>query len=259
MIDKTLCEKMLEAPFIIKNYINDEPECNYERYLTELINHSGYFMRKTNGKPFKWIESQSQSHGECDAVSECYSLDYKLLATKSSLQGLRETSESITKLGKGSCAFGLGRWPVGEAFEYIRTVAAVRQYSVEDLSRIAEEPYGRIEKEVSIILKSLRAKKNLLLLYPYIILFSEPHTFDEGCDSITEAFNEDLNRISIYRRNEAPDYDTFLCTIYENKLLIYQEKAGNWKLEDSVELSLSKEYMDLYYTYGNGGFNVAFK
>ena len=254
MIDKTLCEKKLEAPFIIQGFVNDEPKCNYERYLTELINRSELFMRKSNGKPFHRVEHQA--HGECDAVSDYYSIDFKLVDTRSSLQGLRETSERITKIRDGAYAFGVGRLPEGERFEYIRTVAALRQYSVEDLARIAKNPEERIESEISIILKTLRVKKNLLMFYPYILMFSEPHSFQEGCKSIAEAFNDDLNTIRLYREKEVPNCDTYLCAVYEEKLIIYEDVADCWRFEDSVEMSDSKTYMDLYYTFGNGGFNV---
>lgn len=253
MIDSTLQEKMLDAPLIIKGFVNDEPECNYELYLTELINHSKLFMQKSEGEAFKWEEHQS--HGECDAVSKNYSIDYKLLATRSSLQGLRETSSRITKNAEGGIAFGLGRWPAGIPFTGVRTVAALRSYSLKDFNKIATNPDGRIEREISIILKSLRVKKNLLLFYPYTLMFSEPHSFESGCGSIAEAFNYDLDRIGSYRRYEAPGFDTYLSTIYEKKLLIFQLTDEAWQLEDFVEMELSKIYMDLYYAYGNNGFN----
>ena len=129
MIDPTLQEKMLDAPLIIKGFVDDEPECNYELYLTELINHSRLFMQKSKGEMFRWEEKQA--HGECDAVSKNYSIDYKLFATRSSLQGLRETSGSITKIAGGGIAFGVGRWPIGKTFTGVRTVAAIRKYSID--------------------------------------------------------------------------------------------------------------------------------
>lgn len=253
MIDPTLQEKMLDAPLIIEGFVNDEPECNYELYLTELINHSKLFMQKSEGEAFKWEEHQS--HGECDAVSKNYSIDYKLLATRSSLQGLRETSSRITKIAEGGIAFGLGRWPAGKPFKGVRTVAALRRYSLKDLNRIATNPDGKVESDISKILKNLSVKKNLLLFYPYTMMFSEPHSFESGCGSIAEAFNDDLDRIGSYRRYEAPGFDTYLSTIYEKKLLIFQLTDEAWKLEDFVEMELSKIYMDLYYAYGNNGFN----
>ncbi len=253
MIDKTLQEKILDAPFIIRDYVNDEPECNYERYLTELLNHSVFFMKKSEETVFKWVERQER--GECDAVSENYSIDYKLFVTRSRLHGLRVTSNRIMKMNDGVIGFGLGSWPEGQPFTCFRTVAALRPCSVEDLRRIADAPDGDVEKEISIILKSLRVKKNLLLFYPYTMSFSESHTFEDGCFSILEAFNDDLSNIGDYRKKEAPGFDTYLCTIYNEKLLIFELSAETWELVDFVELKQSKIYMDLYYAYGNNGFN----
>jgi len=252
-MDNTLREKMLDAPLIIHGFVDNEPECNYERYLTELINHSTVLMTKSKGKVFKW--ENRQDHGECDAISDNYSIDYKLLATKSSLQCSRETSGSITKQGDGFYAFGCARWPEGKEFTYIRLVAALRKYSEDDLRRIAINPINKIEREISIVLKSLRVRKNLLLFYPYTMSFSEPHSFKDACNSITEAFNEDLQGLNTYRKREVSDCDTFLSLVYDEKLLIYTASSGLWRLDDFVELSNSKIYMDLYYRYGNNGFN----
>ena len=253
MIDKSLREKILDAPFIIRDYVNDEPECNYERYLTELINHSAFFMKKSEETVFEWVEHQD--HGECDSVSENYSIDYKLFVTRSRLHGLKVTSNRITKYKDGMIGFGTGRWPAGKSFRCFRTIAALRPCSIEDLNRMADTPDGDVEKELSIILKSLRVKKNLLLFYPYTLSFSEVHTFEDGCKSILEAFNEDLSNIIAYRKTAAPGFDTFLCTIYDKNLLIFELIGDLWELVDFVELKQSKIYMDLYYTYGNDGFN----
>ena len=171
------------------------------------------------------------------------------------MQGLRETSGRITKIAEGGIAFGLGRWPAGKPFTGVRMVAALRSYSLKDFNRIAANPDGRIEREISKTLKNLRVKKNLLLFYPYTMMFSEPHSFESGCNSIAEAFNDDLDRIGAYRRYEAPGFDTYLSTVYEKKLLIFQLTDEAWQLEDVVEMERSKTYMDLYYAYGNNGFN----
>ena len=135
-----------------------------------MIKRSALFMKKTEGRKFKWIANQD--HGECDAVTELYSIDFKLLATKSSLQAKRETSGSITKKNDGCILFGVGRLPIGEKFTYIRTVAALRDYSVDDLKRISKSCENDIERNISVILKNVRTPKNLLLLYPYIMSFT---------------------------------------------------------------------------------------
>ena len=253
MIDKTLREKMIDAPLIIHGFVSDEPKCNYERYMTELLNHSIYFMNKTRGEKLFWNEKQD--HGECDATTSVYSIDYKLLATYSSLQAKRETSGSITKMGDGCIAFGIGRLPAGEKFTYIRTVAALRKYSLEDLERISADSEDSIEKNVSVILKNVRTKKNLLLFYPYIMSFSESHTFRDACKSIEDAFNADFNQLRLYRERKAPKFETYICTIYEDRLLIFEDTGKQWVLQDNVDMMSSDIYSDLYYSYGNNGFN----
>ncbi len=253
LIDKTLQEKMLDAPLIIRGFVNDEPKCNYERYMTELLNCSAFFMSKTGGEKLCWREKQD--HGECDATTSIYSIDYKLLATSSSLQAKRETSGSVVKLVDGGIAFGVGRLPAGEEFTYVSTVAALRKYSSEKLESISADSKDRGEKNISVILKNLRTKKNILLFYPYVMSFSEPHTFIDGCKSIKDAFNEDLNQIRLYRENHAPDFETYICTIYENKLLLFENDGKQWELQDSVDVMSSEIYRDLYYSYGNRGVN----
>lgn len=244
---------MLDAPLIIHGFVNDEPKCNYERYMTELLNCSTFFMDKTMGDKFCW--SQKQDHGECDATTTFYSIDYKLLATNSSLQAKRETSGSITKIREGAIAFGIGRLPVGEKFTYVRTVSVLREYSLEGLESISDDSKNIIEKNISVILKNVRTKKNLLLFYPYIMSFSEPHTFTNGCKSIENAFNEDLSQIRLYRERHAPNFETYICTIYEEKLLIFEDDGKQWVLKDSVDIMSSETYKYLYYSYGNNGFN----
>lgn len=85
--------------------------------------------------------------------------------------------------------------------------------------------------------------------------FSEPHTFREGCKSIEDAFNEDINQIRLYRERHAPGFETYICTIYENKLLIFENDGKQWVLQDSVDMMSSEIYKDLIYSYGNNGFN----
>lgn len=244
---------MLDAPLIIHGFVNDEPKCNYERYMTELLNCSTFFMNKTCGEKLCWNEKQD--HGECDATTSNYSIDYKLLATKSSLQAKRETSGRITKIAEGWIAFGIGRLPAGEKFTYVRTAAALRYFSLEGLDQISADSKDNVEKNVYVILKNIRTKKNLLLFYPYNMSFSEPHTFDNGCKSIEDAFNEDLNQIRLYRERYAPGFETYICTIYESKLLLFENDGKKWFLQDCVDVMSSKIYRDLYYSYANNGLN----
>lgn len=43
MMDLTMRAKLLPAPYIIKNFVGGEDNCNYEIYLLELLNSSAWF------------------------------------------------------------------------------------------------------------------------------------------------------------------------------------------------------------------------
>lgn len=86
--------RVLEAPFIIKDYVADEKRCNYELYLTELLNNSKW-IGKHHSCHFEYQESQSS--GECDAYSDDYGIDFKLIASKTQLQARSILSFRIEK------------------------------------------------------------------------------------------------------------------------------------------------------------------
>ncbi|HCU2761025.1 TPA: hypothetical protein OUL20_000874 [Clostridioides difficile] len=48
MISDEMRVDILHAVFINKNFIKDEENCNYEKYLLELVNKSIYFREKSN-------------------------------------------------------------------------------------------------------------------------------------------------------------------------------------------------------------------
>ena len=82
MCDSELTIKPMPPSAIIKNFVEGVPNCNYEIYLRELINNSTYFRDK--GKS-AYSEPPSEEAGQCDAISEEYELDFKLLDSQTKL------------------------------------------------------------------------------------------------------------------------------------------------------------------------------
>ena len=87
MMDLTMRAKLLPAPYIIKNFVGGEDNCNYEIYLLELLNSSAWFSAHYPGG---FTKPSSESHGECDAINQIYQIDFKLLASKTALQARRD-------------------------------------------------------------------------------------------------------------------------------------------------------------------------
>ena len=75
--------RMLEAPVTVRNFVKNDPLCNYEFYMVELLNHSTE-MRKLHPKEFVW--QGDQAHAECDAYSGDYGIDFKLIASQSRMK-----------------------------------------------------------------------------------------------------------------------------------------------------------------------------
>ena len=63
MLDLTMRAKLLPAPYLIKNFVSDENNCNYEIYLLELLNESEWFCVRY---PEGFKKPVSESNGECD-------------------------------------------------------------------------------------------------------------------------------------------------------------------------------------------------
>ena len=92
MMDLTMRAKLLPAPYIIKNFVGGEDNCNYEIYLLELLNSSAWFSAHYLGG---FTKPNSESHGECDAINQIYQIDFKLLASKTALQARSVLSDQV--------------------------------------------------------------------------------------------------------------------------------------------------------------------
>lgn len=97
---------LLPPGMFVKDHITDErnnPLYNYEDWSRELLNASEAFMRKTSGVTLK--EPRDESHGEADAISSTYTIDFKLVAGQSMLRALREMSPQKTVMRVDSYAY----------------------------------------------------------------------------------------------------------------------------------------------------------
>ena len=82
MCEFKLAINPMPSSAVISNFVEEVTDSNYEIYLRELINSSTYFLDK--GKS-TYSEPLSEEAGQCDAISEEYELDYKLLDSQTKL------------------------------------------------------------------------------------------------------------------------------------------------------------------------------
>ena len=227
--------KMLAAPVTVKNYVKNDPLCNYEFYMVELLNHS-HEMRKHHPQAFVW--QGDQAHAECDAYSGDYGIDFKLIASQSRMKATSNFSSQYTLLPNGvtltheSKASFLDR---EKEMTVTRMHAALRQTSLEDLERIRSNtdllPY---EKDIQVFLKKLETKKNLLLFYPYEYSFTDNQHPKNEIEVLTKALQNDFVSAFRYRSKVLPDFETYLTTVYYNDFVLFKIVDNQLDLMDIV-------------------------
>lgn len=245
-IDPTLLSKELPAPMVVKGYVSGESECNYELYLRDFLNESKYFRNKANGEAY--YASESEAHGEADAISSSYSIDFKLLISSSKMEAKSMLSESITKISDGTHAFGPSK-KNGEK-KCTLLCPAIRYREKKDFYDIKRRgPRDDIEKDIWKYLRILSVKKNILFFIPDIFSYQVEHTEIEAISGIQNALFRDLKESILYREENTPGFDTYVATIYDKKMLFFQICGAGIELVDSVLLSKSRIFMNLYRLY----------
>ena len=227
--------KMLAAPVTVKNYVKNDPLCNYEFYMVELLNHS-HEMRKHHPQAFVW--QGDQAHAECDAYSGDYGIDFKLIASQSRMKAASNLSSQYiidangATVGYESKASILNR---EKEMTVTRMHAALRQTSLEDLERIRNHtdllPY---EKDIQVFLKKLETKKNLLLFYPYEYSFTDNQHPKNEIEVLTKALQNDFVSAFRYRSKVLPDFETYLTTVYYNDFVLFKIVDNQLDLMDIV-------------------------
>ena len=244
MKDKTLKAHLLPPEFIIKNFIQGEPDCNYEKYMLEFVNEANFFRRKAEGEFY--IAPYSEECGECDCISAKYRLDFKLIASKTILQARSILSAGKTVITKGVVITGAPKVP-GEPMKGTRIHAVLRDYSLDMLCELRENYTKKqdIENDIYEFLETLETQKNLMLFFPYMFDFDNEHEFIDGVQQIQEALNNDFQCAMQYRNHVANEFDTYMAFIYDKHIVFMEEKNNIFNFIDCVELEKSSVYQNL--------------
>lgn len=235
--------KILPPETIIEGFVQNDDKCNYEFYLVELLNSSKWFADSFN-KEFKLCENQS--HKECDAYSDEYGLDFKLIASKTRLQASSIFSSQTTLLCDGVVARSMSKVQ-GKEINATRLHAALRQLTYDDLKSIGTAQYDHqcLEDDIQTFLKSLETCKNLMLFFPYKLYFDLEYMQESAIEIIIEALNSDFKQSFIYRSIYAPGYDTFFVTIYDRDFLIMKLKDNTLYHLETVSINKCATFMHL--------------
>ena len=150
---------LLPAQYIIKNFVKGEKDCDYEKYLLELINESRYFEGVFHSP-------KTENFGECDAISNNYQIDFKLLASKTALQASSLFSPQIYTLSDGVTSYCRCKKEDGN-ITATRLFAALRGKKYDELCKIRNNAtkISGVENDIMTMLKMFEKEKNILFFF----------------------------------------------------------------------------------------------
>ena len=244
MEDKTLRARLLPSSLIIKNFVQGEPDCNYEKYMLEFVNESEYFLMKSKG--MRYTPPENERFGQCDCISDLYQMDFKLIASKTALQARSILSMGIVTTAKGLIITTVPK-VTGSSIRATRIHAALRHYSFNMLCELREKTIKKqgIENDIYELLETLETRKNLLLFFPYSFSFDNEHEFREGVFQIQEVISNDFQFAMQYRNNVANNFNTYMACVYDEHIVFMEETNNHFSYIDSIELCKSPVYLKL--------------
>lgn len=256
MAFEKLVIQSLPAAVVIKNFVKNEKNSNYEIFLLEYLNKSKFFQEKSGNT--NYISPSNESNGECDAITPKFQIDFKLLASASFLQGIQETSNSILSHSPGLVFYGNPRTTEKEyRLTWIHSLNILK--TVEEFWHILLENKRKKENsddyDILNVLKALKKKKNLLLFCPIKLSFEKEICFREATDEIGDFFMHYFNKLAQFRE-QVSNKETFILAVYNNDFLLYTFQSSEFKFLESLETDKSPTYTKLL-QYSNPLFGIA--
>lgn len=241
MLDDSMRISLLPEYLIVHDFVHGVENCNYEKYLIELLNNSKYFLDL--GKS-EYYHPKNENNGECDAISDSYSLDFKLAASTSMMQAKSILTPQVFTMG-GLIFHSVPKVQNGE----VRAVClhtALRDKSKSELLTIRQkETNDFVEQDIKAFLRVLETDKNILLFYPCIFEFETNYDFDEGVMQIIEGMSHDFSNSIGYRESVIKNKDTYFSCVYKNQMVFLKCNNKSWTYVDCVPLNKSQTYQDL--------------
>lgn len=211
------------------------PNVTYEDFLIDIINLSHFFKSKI---PIwdRYTLTKDQSHGECDACSTTYQLDFKLLIDEDIMRARVQNMPEIdySRMSEGF-VFTRTKEQISEV-PHNNLLRDIKESTVEDLR------YERYKnRTITRLVNNLKKPKNIFLYYPYEYEGINPSMMRDLEPSGTGIFENILS----YRDELALKKDTFVCFKINQYFMILEWTKRSLVLRDAVDEMLCSNYMDL--------------
>lgn len=230
------CYELLPIMLISKKKVANV-KVDYENYLVELLNNAFSFKKSLNlYEPFEKINEQS--HGECDARSGDYEIDFKLLVPTEFMKIKNSTLPDVNynHLKDGFIFVNDNEKSLNKTLQekaqntFINYISNIALSNKDDLLKIKDD-----DTILSRSIKNMQVNKNILCFIPCKI--------DKSIDSVSLVKKIFLPLLSIRDNIEKDTYITYLQNDY---FYVLQYKNNNLICIDKVHLMLVNTFYDLY-------------
>lgn len=227
--------ELLPIMMISKKKVNNI-QVNYEDYLIEVLNKSNYFQKLSKNEYFKAIAEQA--HGECDAETSNYQIDFKLLIPSEFMwyknMSLPNIDYSLMK--DGVIQVSDNKKSLDKNLQ-IKANNAFENYLV-NVCFSDKKTLIEIKDEESILKSSITnmlKNKNILAFLPCV--------FEERVNSINI-----IKKIfsSLFSIRDDFNKDTYLTYIQGDYFHILEYKSGKFSKADKVHKIMIQTFNDLY-------------
>ena len=264
MYEAYLHEISLAPELVIKNFLPDVEDDNYENYILEFLNESEWFMEKVGWIPF--YHPVSEHFGECDCISGNYGIDLKLILSNSELK--RKSWERVLYYPQNNTDWIPEAGSAAQNPDVLRKNfasrlhAAIRLFDLEDLMHLDRLGFGQeysgmrdvdvIKRDVKYFLNNLETEKNLLLFHGYEMFFDAPEnieiSFEDGIKELEMAFDYDFSVAMEYRQQcVGMELETYISTIFDEHFVLFKWEGteNGFCFMDSVPVDKSPLFLKL--------------
>lgn len=227
--------EIIEPKYFMINCKYIVPGLSYESYLLDIINSSRFFRSKCSIME-SYISIEDQSHGEDDAYTSTYQMDFKLLVDE---EVMRELNKNMPEVDYSQMSKGLIFTKTKANPSVIPNINIL-----EDIMKCKHEETDKGKypsKTVKNLVKNLHKKKNLFLYYPYEYTCEALINIVPFENMLTKVFSS----ILAYRDNMDLGKDTFVCIKVNEEFLIFEWEDSRICFRDNVNEMLCSNYRNI--------------
>lgn len=241
--------KLLPASLINTNFVQGNPNSNYEKYLLEFVNASPFFLKKSKGQVY--TAPESEHCGQCDCISDHYTLDFKMIVSPTMAQAKNLFTQSICQPCAGVTMYGDAKIkPSDKGYRPIEATVLhtwLRDLSVDELYHISLSDNFSIPayKDIKSILGAINKPKNIICMLPYEYVCEEQDDIESKKKEVIKTISADYRSLADYRMKVQPEFDNYVVFVFEKNLFILQFNKSSAAVVDIIPITKSKIFCQL--------------